>query len=242
MYAQSILCFPKDGDTKVLKEMLDGCYNKLNEAGVSLTGGHSIYDKSVKLGFSVTSVAKSYIENNSVKPGNKIILTKKLGTGVLSSISEKLTKEQLEEFYSSMTTLNKYSYEVIKNYDIDGCTDVTGFGLLGHLYEMLKNTDCSAVVDCKNIQYLNGAKEYAENVSTASAKFNIEYLSDYVHTTNIDKNILELLHDAQTSGGLLFTVKDSIHEEILNELMIKGVNAFVVGVVTDKNNYVIEVI
>ncbi len=241
MYAQSVLCFPKDADEKTLELMLKGSSEKLLEAGAVLTGGHSIYDKSAKLGFCVTSISKSFWRNNTPQAGDKIILTKRLGTGILSKVEEDLKPETKNSFHESMATLNKYAFEVMKNYSITSCTDVTGFGLLGHLLEMIKNTGYGAILNTQNILFFDEVLEFAQKTTTASSNFNREYLADYITNNDVDNNILEVLYDAQTSGGLLFTISSEEADKLCDELKENGVEAAQIGQVTENKNK-IEVI
>lgn len=241
---QSVVAFPKKGEENDLTLMMKGCCDKLQEAGVSLTGGHSIYDDSVKFGLSVLGIGKTIWKNNGVDEDDVLILTKKIGSGVIVAAenSFEVDKTVLKTCTDSMTELNKYAKEVIEKYSINSCTDITGFGLLGHLQEMLNNTEYSAKVHLSNIPFFDKALDYASNyVYTSSAQENRRYLEKKVVFNNIDSASQELLFDAQTSGGLLFSVNKDEARQIIAELKSQNIEANIIGSVYKDNTNKIEV-
>ena len=149
--AMNIVCFPQKMDIKILGEILRGGAEKVMEAGAVLSGGHSIHDPEVKYGLSVTGIAHpdKILKNHGCENGDILICTKKLGTGIVTTASKVnlASKEAIDESVKQMTTLNKYAAEIIVNYPITACTDITGFGFLGHAYEMVKSDKKWALLD-----------------------------------------------------------------------------------------------
>ncbi len=239
--AQNILCYTTEGDEDTLRQMLKGCQEKMMEAGCLLTGGHSIYDDSVKLGLSVlgqTHPDKIW-RNNTPKLGDKIILTKKLGTSIISIATNvyDVKEETLSEMYAQMTELNKYPYQVGLKYQVNACTDITGFGLIGHLHEMIKEVDFSASIKQSEINYIEDALYYAKNyVFTSSGQINRNYFEKYIDFDGVENAMMEILYDAQTSGGLLFSVDCNDADAMLQELHEQGITASIIGEVTKKEN------
>lgn len=241
---QSIVAFPQQDDINILKAITKGCCDKLKEAGVSLTGGHSIYDDSVKYGLSVLGIGNTIWKNNSVKEDDVLILTKPIGTGIIMAAKNSFEVEEalINKCYETMTKLNKYAKEIIENYPINSCTDITGFGLLGHLFEMVDKTKYGAKINVANINILDNAIYYASNyVYTASAQQNRKYLENRISFNNIENSLQEILFDAQTSGGLLFSVNKSHANEIINKLHEENIEASVIGEITVADNNMIEV-
>lgn len=241
---QSIVAFIENEDINVLKAMTKGCCDKLNEAGVALTGGHSIYDETIKYGLSVLGVGDKIWKNNNVKTDDVLILTKKLGTGIIMAAKNSFEVEEqtLEECYKLMTTLNKYPKEIIENYPINSCTDITGFGLLGHLFEMIDNTEFMAKINLDDILILDAAKHYAKNyVYTSSAQQNRKYLDNKINFKDIDNSLQEILFDAQTSGGLLFSVNKQYGKQIIEDLEKANIEASIIGEVIASEENIIEV-
>lgn len=242
---QSIVAFPKQRDISVLQEIMRGCCDKLLEANVSLTGGHSIYDSDVKFGLSVLGLGKTYWKNNGVNDCDVLIHTKKLGTGIILAATNSfdVCPSILDDCYKTMTTLNKYAKQVIEEFPINSCTDITGFGLLGHLFEMIDSTNFKAVIDSTKILFYKQALEYAKNyVYTSSAQQNRKYLEDKVQFANVSNAMQEILFDAQTSGGLLFSVNNIYASQILEKLHQSGCEASIIGRIEKSTNSIIEVI
>lgn len=243
--ALNIVAFPEEKDFKILKEILRGGAEKVQEAGGILAGGHSIHDHSVKYGLSVTGVAHpaEVLMNNSGQVGDHLILTKPLGVGIITtgfSVGE-ISQKAFEEATNYMQLLNKYAMDVMKKYPINSCTDVTGFGLLGHLHEMLHG-ELSAEIDSQKLPFIEeayqGAKEF---ILTAGGQRNRNYLSEFVSFERDDFGIEELLFDPQTSGGLLVSVPENIVNDLLKELREKDIFAEDFGKITKKTNHEIIV-
>ncbi len=236
--ALNIVCFPEKMDLNILGEIMRGGSEKVQEAGGSLAGGHSIADDGVKYGLSVTGIIHpdKILANNGCQAGDVLILTKKLGVGLICTANRirEASQKDMEEAISSMTTLNKYGAEVLHKYTVHACTDVTGFGFLGHLHEMLDGR-LSAVIESRNIPYIEGAYRAAEEFYlTAAAQRNRNHVQDFVTFSDIPFAMEEILFDPQTSGGLLAAVDEKEAEQILKELIHAGLPAKIVGCVTEK--------
>lgn len=231
--ALNIVCFPESMDLNILGEIMRGGSEKVIEAGGTLAGGHSIADSDVKYGLSVTGVVhpdKIYPNNNG-KPGDKLILTKKLGVGIVCTANRvgEASEAAMEQAITSMTTLNKYASQICRKYEIHACTDVTGFSFLGHLHEMLDGR-LSAVVYADQIPVIPEALAYADEfLLTAAGQRNRNHVEQFVKFQNVPFAMEEVLFDPQTSGGLLIAVKDSDTVELLAELQQAGLPAAVVG-------------
>ncbi len=230
--ALNIVCFPKSENIKILGEILKGGANKVIESGGVLTGGHSIIDKDIKYGLSVTGIVhpKKIIKNNGCKIGDKIILTKKLGTGIImaryNGYREK--NESYKKAIEQMIMLNKKTSEIMSKYKVNGCTDVTGFGFLGHLNEMVTEK-YTIEIESKNIKYIEEAYEYAkEFIITSGGQKNRKYLEDKIKYDIEDESLKEVLLDPQTSGGLIISVEEN-SEQLIEELEKAGITASVVG-------------
>lgn len=231
--ALNIVCFPETMDLNILGEIMRGGSEKVIEAGGTLAGGHSIADSDVKYGLSVTGVVHPdrIYPNNNGKPGDKLILTKKLGVGLVCTANRvgEASQAAMDEAITSMTTLNKYASQICRNYEIHACTDVTGFSFLGHLHEMLDGK-LSAVVYADQVPVILGALDYADEfLLTAAAQRNRNHVGEFVKFQNVSFAMEEVLFDPQTSGGLLIAVKDSDTGELLAELQQAGLPAEVVG-------------
>ncbi len=234
--ALNLVCFPESMDLNVLGQILQGGAEKVAEAGGILAGGHSIADTGVKYGLSVTGLvnpAKMYA-NDTGRPGDLLILTKALGVGLICSANRvgEVTKEQMNMAVQSMTTLNKKAAEISRKYNIHACTDVTGFGFLGHLHEMMgKGLSCK--IDANSIPVLSGACESADAfLYTAAGQRNRNYVGAVVQFENVTFAMEEVLFDPQTSGGLLMAVAPEDAEELEKELQNVGIPAQIVGTIT----------
>lgn len=234
--ALNLVCFPESMDLNILGQILQGGAEKVAEAGGILAGGHSIADTGVKYGLSVTGLvnpAKMYA-NDTGRPGDLLILTKALGVGLICSANRagEVTKEQMDMAVQSMTTLNKKAVEISRKYTVHACTDVTGFGFLGHLHEMMgKGLSCE--IDANSIPVLSGACESADAfLYTAAGQRNRNYVGAAVEFENVTFAMEEVLFDPQTSGGLLMAVAPEDAEELEKELQNVGIPAQIVGTIT----------
>jgi selenide,water dikinase len=244
--ALNIVCFPETMDLNILGEIMRGGSEKVIEAGGVLAGGHSIADSDVKYGLSVTGVVNpnKIYQNNGGKIGDVLILTKKLGVGIVCTAnrvgeaSEKAMKEAVE----SMTTLNKYAAEICRKYDVHACTDVTGFSFLGHLHEMMDGK-LSCEVYANNVPYIAEAKDYADEfLLTAAAQRNRNFVSPFVKFENVSFAMEEILFDPQTSGGLMVAVSKNDAENLLEKLKKEDMPAEIVGRIIEKTDVEIKVL
>jgi len=236
--ALNIVCFPEKMDLNILGEILQGGAEKVQESGGVLAGGHSIIDTDIKYGLSVSGIInpKKIYKNNTSRVGDKLILTKPLGVGIVMSASRigEASPESMKESIKSMTTLNKYVAEKLINYTINACTDVTGFGFLGHLNEMLGEKNC-ALIYKNNIPYIKESMDYANDfLITGAAQRNRNYLNNKIHfSQGISFALEEILFDPQTSGGLLISVPPEESQKLLKEIATLGLSCGIVGEIVE---------
>ena len=244
--ALNIVCFPEQMDLNILGEIMRGGSEKVMEAGGILSGGHSIHDSDVKYGLSVlgTIHPDKIYSNNGGKPGDRLILTKKLGVGIICTAARvgEASKEAMEEAVSSMTTLNKYASEICRKYEVHACTDVTGFGFLGHLHEML-DRKLSCRIYGEQVPVIGQAFAYADEfLLTAAGQKNRNHVGEQVVFDGCSFAMEEVLFDPQTSGGLLVAVKSDEAEKLRDELRKAGSPAAIVGEFIEKQEKEIYVI
>lgn len=240
--AMNIVCFPiKAMDISILREILTGGLNKMREAGVVLVGGHSVEDAELKYGLSVTGVIHPdrVIMNQGAKVGDKVILTKPLGTGIISTALKggEASDQAVAKSVSSMATLNKKASELMLTVDIHACTDITGFGLLGHACEMIEGTDVGMIIHSGAVPYFPEAKEYAEmgmvpGGTTRNRDFRLKMVDI---DKNVSKVMVDILFDPQTSGGLLMSVPAADADPLLKRMRREGIkDAAIIGEVVAK--------
>ena len=234
--AMSIVCFPdKEMDIEVLQQINAGGLSKLIEAGAALVGGHSITDTEVKFGLAVTgTIHPDKVRlNNSLRDGDILILTKPIGNGILNTAmkGDMVSKDSIIIAEKYMIQLNKKASEISQSYDISACTDVTGFGLAGHLCEMLVEKGPGIELNFTDIKLLPEVEEMASmGLCPAGTYRNKEYRKEYItNYSEINQEKLDIIFDPQTSGGLIFAVNHSEADKLLAELKENGVDAFVVG-------------
>ena len=210
-----------------LTEILKGGAEKLKEAGVSLIGGHTVDDLETKFGLSVTGLVhpEKVVRNSTARPGDVLVYTKPLGIGVLTTAikADMASEEEIKAVSEVMVHLNKASSEAMVEVGVSACTDVTGFGFLGHLYEMVKFSGVAAEIDSKAFELLPGAKEYASMGLLPAATYdNVDYAGESVSfSESVDEDLRMLLFDPQTSGGLLISVPEEKLGELLEKLREK---------------------
>jgi selenide, water dikinase len=239
--ALSVVGFPKDTlDMEHLRKIMDGGLNKLIEAGAALVGGHSLDDPELKFGYAITGIIHpdKILRNNTLKQNETLILTKPLGTGTINTAMRagKASEFAIEEAEKSMTMLNKTASEIIQGYPVSACTDVTGFGLLGHACEMMSGTNAGLKIDFPAINLFPDTMKYiSEKYIPAGTGRNKRYRKSYIDNSDkIAKDILYTLFDPQTSGGLLFAVPDEFSSEILKKLLDTEHTASVIGTTTSR--------
>ena len=245
--ALNIVAFPEDEDSAILAAILAGGADKVAEAGAVLCGGHSIADTSIKYGLSVTGMVhpEKILHNNTCRLGDKIVLTKPLGVSIITAAygSGEASAVAYSEAVAAMTMLNQHALDVAKKYDISAVTDVTGFGFLGHLNEMV-NDGYSIVVQSDAVPYISEAHGLAEQFMTTSAGAkNRQFLEGKVKWLGQTSHAMqEILLDPQTSGGLLISLKQADAASLVEELTAKGYRAAAVANVIERghNNIIIN--
>lgn len=222
--AMNIFCFPEDLPKDVLHAILQGGYEKVQEADALIVGGHTIKDVEPKYGLCVSGfIHPSQIwYNNTAKPGDVLILTKALGSGILSTAAkgDMLSLAEHKAMISSMAALNKVSAQIARPYPINACTDITGFGILGHCLEIAVGSHCSITLDSTALPLLPGTMEYARmGIIPAATYQNRSSVEDLVNlNAGISLEMSDLLFDPQTSGGLLFSLPEKEGQQLLKEL------------------------
>lgn len=239
--ALNIVAFPiHKMDISVLRGILRGGIDKLNEAEVTLMGGHSVEDDEIKYGLSVTGIAspQEIVKNEGALPGDLIILTKPLGTGILNTAikAEMADKKTIDLVQKTMSFLNRKASLVMQDIGVHACTDVTGFGLLGHLSEVMANSNTCARLLTLSIPYFPQALSFAGmGLVPAGAHRNREFRKEEVQfEPPISPEMIDILYDPQTSGGLLIVVSEEKGDELLSALKQEGIKeASIIGEVLE---------
>ena len=231
--ALNIVCFPEQMDLNILGRILQGGNEKVMEAGGSLAGGHSIADSEVKYGLSVTGVVHPdrIRQNNTGHVGDALVLTKPLGVGLVCTAARMgaAEAEAMQLAVRSMTTLNKYAAAVADRYPVHACTDVTGFGLLGHLHEMTR-PDLTARVHAAALPVIPAARGYADEFYlTAAAQRNRNFAASWARLRGLAFADEEILFDPQTSGGLLFALDADAADDFVREIAALGLPCGKIG-------------
>ena len=248
--ALNIVCFPNSAmELSVLNEVLRGGLDMMHEAGVILVGGHTVDDPELKYGLSVTGTIHpdKVVRNSTARAGDKLILTKPLGTGIISTAIKagKADAATIEAVTKSMSELNKTASELMVKVGVSACTDVTGFGLLGHACEMIEGREIGMVIDSAALPYFPAFKELSEiGTVPGGLNRNRDYRKDMVDiASNIPKFLQYLLFDPQTSGGLLISVPPEKANQLLDSLHNNGITAAVlIGKVVSENKGRIKVV
>ena len=238
--ALNIMCLADSMDDETVREILRGGYDKAYEAGAIITGGHTIHGAEPIYGLAVSGFVhpQKVLTNSSAQPGDVLILTKPLGIGILTTAAkaEMAQKSTLDKIYTQMATLNKAARDVMVTYPVHSCTDVTGFSLLGHGFEMAQGSNCTLHIEVDNVPYHAEALEFASmGLVTAGAYRNRKYAGDGVKLCrDISLAMQDILYDPQTSGGLLFALPETEAMDCLRQLRDKVPQAAIVGYVTEK--------
>lgn len=239
--ALAITCFPKKGvDPSILGEIMRGGLETLNKYGVTLIGGHSVDSEQIMFGYSVTGVIDpaKIATNSGARPGDLIILTKPIGTGVIST-GIKFGKTAAEVAASSVATMltpGKHAAEAMREFEVKGATDVTGFALLGHAWEMACASNVTIEIDPAKVPILDGALELAAaGVVTGADKTNREYVGEDISIAEaVSTEMRRLLYDPQTAGGMLIAIPASRADELLAQLRENYPRAEVIGRIRDR--------
>lgn len=244
--ALNIVCFPNCLNMNILGEILRGGADKVLEAGAVIVGGHTVQDDEPKYGLSVTGIVHpdKVLKNYGSETGNILILTKPIGLGIINTaIKAKIaSKEAYEKAVKVMAYLNKYAGEIITDYNITSCTDITGFSLIGHAYEMAEPSKKTFRIFKDAIPFIKEAKEYASmGLIPAGCYENKRYLEGKYLLKNVESWMEDILFDPQTSGGLLISCKEKDYIDILTRLEKLEVESSVIGRVEDFNDAYIVV-
>jgi selenide,water dikinase len=241
--ALSIVGFPNAGrDVDILEKILLGGLAKMQEAGCTVIGGHSIGDEEIKFGYAVTGVVnpQRVLKNVGAQAGDRLILTKRLGSGVIATALKKdaARKEAVEAVILSMSTLNRAALELALPFELHAVTDVTGFSLLGHAREMAVGSRVSFAFDSGQFEFLPQARELAQKgFLPGGLKRNLEFIGECVaFAPAVPEDVRNLLFDPQTSGGLLISVASKHAVELLESLRAGGVAGQLVGEVMEKTH------
>jgi selenide,water dikinase len=234
--ALNIAMFPDQPEFfPYLKKIMQGGIDKMSEAGVSIIGGHTIRDKEPKFGFAVLGVIHpdKILDNSKAKPGDALVLTKKIGTGIISTgIKANLCGESVtEEFTRTMAALNRRASEIMIEVGVSTSTDITGFGLIGHLYEVLSASNLSARIYSDRVPFFVDAVRLAEMKKVPGGTIaNLKNFEPYVRWRDgISETKKILLNDAQTSGGLLIFVPGKNEDNLVAALQKEGILAAHIG-------------
>ena len=237
--AMNIVAFPSDTmDTAILGQILKGALDKLVEAGIALVGGHSVRNDEVRFGVSVTGVIHpdKMVAKNSARAADRLILTKPLGMGILNTALKAgmLPDDVRDRAIAQMSTLNDKASQGMVNIGAHACTDITGFGLLGHLAEMAETSGLSAEINARSVPIIPEARTFAHMGLIPEGMYaNWEFYTSIVEAEGIDEDTMAILYDPQTSGGLLIAVASEKEEAMTAELKRLGVEAVVIGHMTD---------
>lgn len=221
--ALNIMCVPEKMPKEAVHEILRGGYDKAYEAGVIITGGHSIFDEEPKYGMAVTGFVHpdKLLRNSSARPGDVLLLTKPIGIGILTSAMKAglCDQETCDYAFSLMATLNKTARDIMVKYNVHSCTDVTGFSLLGHACEMAQGSDTALYIDTKAVDLIPQSLEFAKmGILPAGMYRNRAFAEKWVDGGKVELAVQDMLYDPQTSGGLLMAVSPEDAQALYAEL------------------------
>ena len=247
MSSLAMVCFPDKADTEILGQILAGGLSKMMEAGCTVIGGHSIRDPEIKFGYAVTGSIhpKRVLTNSGARVGDRLVLTKTLGTGVISTAIKKgeARPEWIEAATKSMTTLNRIGAEIALRYDVHSMTDITGFGLIGHAREMALGSGIALRLWASQIPVMTGAMECIRAGSIPGGlKANREFAECVVeYAGSVAEELRTLIFDPQTAGGLLISVASDDASKLAAELKAAGLQAAEIGEVVENGKPLIRV-
>ena len=245
LFALNIVAFPiQKLSNTILSEIMQGGADKADEAGIPIVGGHSIDDNEPKYGLVVTGEVsgKNIWVNTGAKPGDSLILTKPIGTGVIATAIKKemASSSTIELAVKSMAMLNKKASETLQNFNPNAVTDITGFGLMGHLIEICKGSNVSSNINFSDINFLPGAIDLAnEGIMPGGSKRNLEYAENYVQFSDSLSPTEKLLAcDAQTSGGLLISIPSDEADQFIAAYDDQAIK---IGSITEKDTFSVSI-
>lgn len=247
MTAMNIVGFPdKDLPMEILGDILRGGAERVTAAGAVIVGGHSVRDSEVKYGLSVTGRVHPdrIITNAGARAGDKLVLTKPIGSGTLTSAAkaDKITESDLAEAIDVMTELNKAARDAMVAAGAIGATDITGFGLVGHAFELADASNVGIRIEAHCVPLMKRAREFAEQgILTRAHNGTISYLGDRLRVTNVDDTLKGLLCDAQTSGGMLICIPADRLDDLMQQIDACGVRwSAIIGEVVESDAPFIE--
>ena len=245
--ALNIVGFPNCLDPSILGDILAGGAAKVKEAGAVLVGGHSVQDDEPKYGLCVSGFVHpdKIFKNYGCRPGDILVLTKQIGSGIVNTAikAEMAFAGAVREAQTVMASLNKKAKQVVERYDVSACTDITGFGLLGHCVEMASASDVTFELNVRDIAYFDDAVDYAKmGLIPAGAYKNRGYSIDKVDAGSVEEHYLDLLYDPQTSGGLLISVAEENLADMVRDFQQAGMDTkvSVIGKVAEKSDRLIR--
>ena len=245
--ALNIVGFPNCLDPSILGDILAGGADKVKEAGAVLVGGHSVQDDEPKYGLCVSGFVHpdKIFKNFGCRPGDALLLTKQIGSGVVNTAikAEMASASAIEEAERVMASLNKKAKQVVEKYDVSACTDITGFGLLGHCVEMASASDVTFEIQVRDVAYFADAIDYAKmGLVPAGTYKNKGYSIGKVETGSVEEHYLDLLYDPQTSGGLLISVPSASVQDMMRDFAQAGMDTegSVIGRVSTKSDKLIR--
>lgn len=247
--ALNLVAFPENLDAGILSEILQGGANKIQESGAVLAGGHTIKDDEPKYGLAVTGIVDdtSYVTNAGSLSGDRLILTKPIGTGIMTTAAKQqlIHREELEPTVNIMSELNNVAAQIMLDFNPHACTDITGYGLVGHAAEMAKASNVTARIYSASVPQIDGCLDYIrEGVIPGGTENNrIESIDYTLWPQDLSKENQILLCDAQTSGGLLISVRADLADQLVAKLASAGATqSTVIGEITPKSDHLIEII
>ena len=236
--ALAIAALPQEGlEHDTIRAIFQGGFDKLREAGVSLLGGHTVRDPEIKFGYAVTGAVdpKRILTNTNAKPGDRLILTKPLGTGIVGTAIKfgRATDDLIDRAVAQMRMLNKAAADVITKYDnVHACTDITGFGLAGHASEMAAGSNVTIEIDASALPIIPGVLEIASKNQSGGMKTNKDhFMSGVEFRREVSSDLRDLIFDPQTSGGLLISVAPESADQVMEGLKKAGIQAVFVATV-----------
>ena len=246
--ALAIAGFPKEGlDSEVRKAIFKGGLTKLREANVALLGGHTVQDPEIKFGYSITGSidVDRVLTNTNAQPGDNLLLTKPIGTGIVATAIKygRAPESVIASTTALMTTLNRLAAETLRAYSttaVHACTDVTGFGLIGHASEMAAASNVTIHIDSTAVPLIEGVRGLVERNRTAGGSANQDHFGSRVNA-GIDDDLRALLYDPQTSGGLLVAVNHDRSTEVTQRLKGAGVSATKIGEVASQSDMLVSI-
>ncbi len=246
----NIVCFPgKDMAENILTETLQGGLDKIDESGATLVGGHTVDDPEFKYGLSVTGIVHpdKVLTNSGAQSGDVIILTKPVGTGIMSTaIKGRVAKEEdIKEVVKVMSMLNKTAANVMSHFKVSACTDVTGFGLAGHLLEMAKGSKKHIRLETQKVPLLNSVLDFANRgMVPGGAGKNRKFFEKFIQVgKSVDKAMLDLMFDPQTSGGLLISLQKEEGKAFIEKMETLDQKAWIIGkIINDSDSGFLNII